>query len=108
VLGGLVNNVWAIYGGGPRTNYNVTTVQPFVNYNFGHGTYLTFSPIITANWEATSGNRWTVPVGGGVGQIFKLGEQPVNAQIGAYYNVVRPDFGPDWSIRFQLQLLFPR
>jgi hypothetical protein len=25
-----------------------------------------------------------------------------------FYNVARPDFGPDWSIRFQLQFLFPK
>jgi hypothetical protein len=45
--------------------------QPFANYNFPDhpGRYLTFSPIITADWQADSGNRWTVPLGGGIGQI---------------------------------------
>jgi len=107
LLGALVNNVWAVGGDGPRTNYNVMTLQPFVNYNFPGGLYLTSSPIITANWEAHGGNRWTVPLGGGSGKIFKIGEQPVNAQLGAYYNVARPDFGPEWSIRFQLRFLSP-
>ena len=26
----------------------------------------------------------------------------------AYYNVVHPDSGPTWQIRFQVQLLFPK
>jgi hypothetical protein len=103
-----VNNVWALGGGDGRTDYNVMTLQPFVNYNLGHGTYLVSAPIITADWEARGGNRWTVPLGAGVGQIFRIGRQPVNAQPGAYYNVVRPDEGPDWSLRAQLQFLFPR
>jgi hypothetical protein len=45
-------------------------------------------PLITANWEADSNNRCTLPIGGGVGRVFKIGDQPVNAQVTAYYNVV--------------------
>lgn len=107
VIGGLVNNLWSI-DASPNDTYNLFTVQPFINYNFGHGTYLSFSPVITANWEAKSGDQWTVPLGLAAGQIFFLGNQPVNAQLGAYYNVVRPDIGPEWQLRFQLAFLFPR
>jgi hypothetical protein len=81
---------------------------PFVNYNFKEGFYLTSAPIATVNWKADSGNKWTVPVGGGVGKIFHLGKLPVNTQLSAYYNVVRPDDGPNWQIRFQVQLMFPK
>ena len=42
------------------------------------GWYLTTAPIITANWRANDGNVWTVPFGGGVGRVMKLGFQPVN------------------------------
>ncbi len=51
---------------------------------------------------------WTVPIGGGVGRIFHFGKLPVNSQIGAYYNVEKPEFGADWQIRFQVQLMFPK
>lgn len=109
VMGALINNIWS-FGGDSRSHYNVMTVQPFVNYNFPHspGTYLSFSPIITANWDARSGQQWTVPLGLAIGQIFRLGHLPVNAQLGAYYNVVRPDIGPEWQVRAQIALLFPR
>jgi hypothetical protein len=33
---------------------------------------------------------------------------PVNAQIQAFYNVVRPDFSNNWQIRAQVQLMFPK
>jgi hypothetical protein len=33
---------------------------------------------------------------------------PVNSQLSAYYNVVRPDFGANWQIRAQVQLWFPK
>lgn len=109
VIGGLVNNIWSM-GGDERNRYNVMTIQPFINYNFPHspGTYLSFSPIITANWETRGSDAWTVPLGLAVGQILKLGNQPVNLQLGAYYNVVRPDLGPEWQLRFQLAFLFPK
>jgi hypothetical protein len=109
VLGGLVNNIWS-FGGNDRTRYNTMTFQPFINYNFPHspGTYLSFSPIVTANWEAKSGDVWTVPLGLAIGQVLPVWGQPINAQLGAYYTVIRPDIGPEWQIRFQVALLFPK
>jgi hypothetical protein len=35
-------------------------------------------------------------------------QQTVNARLGAYCNAIRPDIGPEWQLRFQIQLLFPR
>jgi len=43
-------------------------IVSLVNYNFPSGWYLTSTPTIVADWEADNDNRWTVPVGGGVGQ----------------------------------------
>ena len=110
VVGGLGSNGWSVGGSGDQ-DVNAMTIQPFINYNFpkGKGWYLTTSPVITANWEAdSSGETWTIPLGGGVGKIFRIGKQPVNAQAGAYWNVVKPDNGADWQLRLQLQLLFPK
>ena len=72
------------------------------------GFYLTSAPIATVAWKAESGQKWTVPVGGGVGKIFHLGKLPVNTQLSAYYNAVKPDFGADWQIRAQVQFMFPK
>ena len=69
---------------------------------------VTSSPIVTANWETGHGDRWTVPVGGGFGRVFRIGEQPVNMQLAAYYNVARPTGASDWQLRAQVQLLFPK
>jgi hypothetical protein len=64
--------------------------------------------MITANWEAPGGQKWTVPVGMGLGHVFRLGKVPVNSQLGAYYNVVRPDDGATWQLRVQVQFMFPK
>ncbi|MFL4993779.1 MAG: hypothetical protein ACJ8DV_21185 [Microvirga sp.] len=108
VLGVLVNNVWSFAGRSNRAPVNQMLLQPFVNYNLPGGWYLTSSPIITADWEASDGDRWTVPVGGGFGRVFKIDKQAINAQLAAYYNVARPSGAADWQVRAQVQLLFPR
>jgi hypothetical protein len=84
-------------------------VQPFVNYNLPDGWYLTSSPIVTANWAADkAGDVWTVPLGGGVGKLFRIGKLPINTQLAAFGNVAKPEFGSDWQLRFQIQFLFPK
>lgn len=108
VVGSLVRQLWSFAGDNDRKDVSQLLIQPFVNYNMDEGWYLVSSPVITANWKAGDGDRWTVPVGGGAGRIFSIGSQPVNAQMQAFYNVARSDLGPDWSIRFQLQFLFPK
>lgn len=108
-VGGLVRQLWSVAGDSDRKDVNQTLIEPFLNYNLSDGWYLLTDMVITANWEADeSDNRWTVPVGGGVGRMFKVGEQPINAKLEAYYNVERPDGAPDWSISFQWAFLFPK
>ena len=108
VYGALINNVWSLSSSERGGAYNNFLMQPFVNYNFPGGTYINSAPIITANWKADSDNQWTVPLGAGVGHIFHFGKLPVNSQIGAYYNVIRPDDGPTWQLRVQVQFMFPK
>ena len=107
VVGSLFSNVWSVAGDGEQ-DVNIFTWQYFINYNLPNSWYLVTAPIITANWEADSENRWTIPIGGGVGKIFRIGKQPVNAQVSAYKNVESPEFGANWQIRLQFQLLFPK
>jgi hypothetical protein len=65
VYGVLANQQWSYAGWGDQ-DVSALLIQPFINYNLPHGWYLNSVPIITANWEANSDDRWTVPIGGGV------------------------------------------
>ena len=58
-------------------------------------------------WNADSGPKWVVPFGLGTGKLSFVGKLPLNVQVGAYYNVVRRDIGPDWQFRIQAQILLP-
>ena len=105
VVGFLASNFWSFSG---DTSVNFFSGQIFANYNMAKGWFLTSAPIITADWEAESGNRWTVPIGGGVGRVFKIGKQAVNSSGQIFYNVERPELQGDWVFRFQFTFLFPK
>jgi hypothetical protein len=108
VYGVLANNIWSLGSSDSAPSYNNGLIQYFVNYNLAGGAYLVTAPINTVNWKADSSQRWTIPLGGGVGKIFHFGKLPVNMQLSAYYNVVRPDNAANWQIRAQVQFMFPK
>jgi hypothetical protein len=119
-LGALTNNVWSFAGSGSRPEVNQFLLQYFVTYNLKKGWNVSSSPILIANWnnkapldaanggDTTSGGRWTVPVGGGVGRVTRLGFQPVNMALNFYGNVVHPSGASSWGMRFQIALLYPQ
>ena len=107
-FGFLINNVWSVAGHSDLPDVNQFLLQYFINYNLPNGYYLTWQPTITANWEATSGGRWVVPLGGGIGRIMRLGAQPVNLGLQFYGNAVHPPGGSPWSMRLQIAFLYPK
>jgi hypothetical protein len=119
-LGALTNNVWSFAGSGGRPDVNQFLLQYFITYNLKKGWNVSSSPILTANWnnaapldaanggDTTSGGRWTIPFGGGVGRITRLGPQPVNMAVNFYGNVVHPSGASSWGLRLQIALLYPQ
>jgi hypothetical protein len=107
-LGLLGRQLWSFAGDSERNKVSQMLLEPFINYNLEGGWYLITDTIITANWEANSSNRWTVPLGGGLGKMFAIGSQKMNTKLETYYNIEKPDGAPDWSFSWTLQFLFPR
>ena len=107
-IGGLARHLGSFAGDSDRKNINQTLFEPFVNYNLPNGWYLISDIIMTANWDLKGSDVWTVPLGGGVGKLFKIGNQAMNARAEAYYNVAKPDNAPDWQWGFTIQFLFPK
>jgi hypothetical protein len=106
--GALVRQIWSFAGDSDRADVNQFLIEPFGMYNLANGWYLMTDMIITANWDASSGQTWTVPIGGGFGKLFTIGKQPINANLQAYYMVERPDFAPDWNMALTFTFLFPK
>ena len=108
LFGALVQNVWSYAGDNDESDVNFFSFQYFINYNFEGGWYLSSTPIITANWEADSDDRWTVPFGGGVGRLVKFGQKPFDIKLQGFYNVEKPKAAADWSLQLQFKMLFPK
>ena len=106
--GMLARHLWSFAGDDDRRDVNQSLIEPFVNYNLDNGWYLISDSVITVDWKIKSGDKVTLPLGGGAGKIFKVGNQPMNARIEAYYNVIHPDAGPEWTIGGTIQFLFPK
>lgn len=109
VAGALVNNIWSFGGtqGAAGTRYNMFTVQPFLNYNFDAGWYVGTSPLVTANWLTSGDKAWTLPVGGQVGRVIKIGGKlPINLRAGVYYNALRPPQGSNIQLQTQAVIIF--
>ncbi|MEG9433570.1 neuromedin U [Terriglobus sp. ADX1] len=100
--GGLVNNQFA---GINHHHVNQLTIQPFVYYNMAKGWYGVSSTVITADWTASRSQRWTVPLGGGIGRVFLIGKQPFNARTQIFNDVRTTNGGPSWQLQTQLQIL---
>ena len=107
VSGVLAQHFWDIAGDNDAQDVNLSSLQYFINYNTPDY-YINTSPTMTYNWEADSDDAWTIPVGGGIGKVFKFGETPVDLRLSAYWNVEAPDSAPDWFAEFQLKFLFPK
>lgn len=107
LFGALAQHFWDFAGDDDAPDVNLSSIQVFINYNFPEF-YLTTSPTFSYNWEADSGDRWKVPLGGGLGKLVKFDKMPVDFKLTAYVNVEAPDQAPDWYIEFQVKFLFPK
>jgi len=102
----LTNQHWSFDG-----DFSLMTVQPMIFYNIPSlpGTTIEYNNAITIDWKATSGNKWTVPLGLGVGKTFDMGGgYGLSLSIGGYGVAVRPEAGPRWQLKFGISLLTPR
>ena len=107
-LGVLGRQLWSFAGDSDRSSVSQFLLEPFINYNMDKGWYLISDMILTANWHESASNRWTIPLGGGVGKIFKIGNQAMNSRLEFYGNVVRPSGAPNWSMSWTIQFLFSK
>jgi hypothetical protein len=101
----LTNHVWSFAGDSDRSEVNATFLEPFLSFTTKTYTSLGLNTESTYDWKA---HQWTVPVNFMLQQMVKIGGQPLSLQLGYRYYAEKPDYGPDWGLRFQLTFLFPK
>jgi hypothetical protein len=108
VLGSLFTQLSPMTDSGGEPKVNNFLWQYFINYNFGKGWALSTAPSITANWDIHTGQKWTVPVGGGITRTLVFNKQPMSLGFQYYYAPVRPDNAASSTVRFNIVLIYPQ
>lgn len=107
VTGALVTQRWSFAGDGSAADISQLYIDAFFNFNFKHGWALGYTPEIYVNWNQ-GGTNWNLPVGLNISKVFKIGKQPLSANVSYFYNVVRPENYTDMYVKAGLTVLIPR
>ena len=108
VLGSLFTQLSPMHDANGKPKVNSFLWQYFINYNFGKGWALATAPSITADWTAADGQKWTIPVGGGITRTLVFERQPMSLGFQYYYNAKRPDTAASSTLRFVISLIYPQ
>jgi hypothetical protein len=108
--GALANHLWSYADTGDieRPDVDQTFVQPFFAYTTKTGVSYSAQAEAAANWNAASGDEWTIPVSVSASKVIRLGPFPFSIGFGGGVFVARPSGAPDWRIRFSATLILPR
>lgn len=106
-LGAVGAQRWSFAGDSSRPDLNALIIRGTLRFQLPGPWYLVSAPIITANWNASSSQRWLVPLGGGPGVTFDVGAHRWATSLQAYVNAIRPDGAPEWAARVQLIAAIP-
>jgi hypothetical protein len=104
----VASNIWSFAGDSARDSINQLSLELKLDYNVKAGWYVGYEPVFSADWKVGRGERWLVPIGGGIGKAVALGAQ--NAVFSAYCNrnIARPIGAPEWQFQFGVQFEFKK
>ena len=105
-LGVIAGQRWSFAGSGNRPDVNQLLIRGAVRRQLPNDWFFVYAPLITANWDSP-GEKWLVPVGGGIGRTFTFNEHPWAWSVQGYYNAIKPDTAPDWVFRFAIIAAIP-
>ncbi|NOQ64306.1 MAG: hypothetical protein GQ582_07325 [Methyloprofundus sp.] len=101
-----VQQIWSVIGSSGRDDVSQMVLQPSIYYNLPEGWYLLSDMQMVTNWNSRTSQQWTVPVGGGVGKLFKTGKHAVDIRLESYYNAITPTEAPNWSVGASVNFIF--
>ena len=90
-LGALLQTYFSYAGDDDRNDVTTLNLQLFYYYSITPTLSIGAGPNIIADFEADSGDKWTVPIGIGIGYTAQLGKIPVRFMVEYYGSVLRPD-----------------
>jgi len=102
-LGAIVMQHWG------EDSFSVGTLQVTALYNFPNapGAYIGYNNAITINWDASSGDKVTLPLGVTAGRTLLLGNgDGLDLSAGVYGLVEKPNDAPAWQLKLGISYFF--
>ncbi len=106
-VGVLANQIWSLGGTSGANAIDNLFVQPFISKSLNATWNIAFTSETTYNWNAVSGQRWTIPLDLVVVKLFTVGKQIMSVGAGPRYFAKFPGDDPRWGVRLVISLLFP-
>ena len=103
-VGGLANHIVSIAGNEDRNEVSSTFINPFLAYNWKSGAGATMNIEYTHDWENEVDVLVVHPM---VNAVSKFGRQAMSFAIGPRLHFA-PETRPDYGLRAQLTLVFPK
>jgi hypothetical protein len=103
--GVLANQLWSVGENSHRAAVSSAFVQPFLTYTTKTHTTFILNSETTMDWKTSQA---TVPINAAVSQLARVAGLPVSFLLGGRLYANRPHEGPNWGLRFQVTLLFPK
>ena len=91
-------------------DFSTSFLQPMIYYNVAsvEGMAISYNNTISYNHNTASDNAWTVPLGLTVSKTFVLKSGlGLDAGMGYYENVERPEGAADWQLKWSVAFVFP-
>ncbi|MDN3922169.1 hypothetical protein [Roseateles violae] len=105
LLGGLLTWQHSFAGDDDRPTQNNMQLQPLIIYNLPQGWYLRSTAVWTFDFAHST---HVIPVGAGLGKVFKSGRTTINAFVEPQWSVSHEGDGlPKFQVFFGLNLQFP-
>lgn len=106
--GALMEYFFDVGGKDSRAEAENMSILYFFYYMFPGAVQVGMDPTITYNNNATSGNKWNVPIGLVVGKTIKVGNTPMKFQLGLDYSVKHEkDYGERFKLKFLITPVIP-
>lgn len=99
--------LWSVAGDSDRKDVNMLMVKPMITYDLNENWKAVYMPYgISAYWDKPSGQKWYVPLGGGIQRQFNIGSRASAFSVQLFKNVVRPDKGAEHDFRLMFEVNF--
>lgn len=101
-VGALLTHFKDFAGSSNRADVNLSNLQYFLFYSLSPTFSIGAAPNIICNWEQSSSNECSVPIGIGMSSTVNIGKVPVRFGAELHYTVIKPDhvLYTEWDFRF--------